>query len=115
MWLILLEKKDGDSAALSMWSVCKVWHIFQNDFLLDSTAATTITITMSRVYNKRKHGGCSELAKLEHIKGHNKVMAYLQWAICKHWNVKTKGKCYEHKQSAIRENDEATILWDMPV
>lgn len=38
---------------------------------------------------------------------------YLNWAICKYDNIKIEDKFYKHEWSAVRENDDATLLWDI--
>ena len=59
--------------------------------------------------------GCPKLAKTEYIHRHNKTAAYLHWKICREYNIKTADKWYEHQPNTVTENDEITILWDMPL
>ena len=59
--------------------------------------------------------GCSELAKAEYIQMHNRIAAYIHWKICKHSNIKVTDKYYEHEPKTVAENNEAIILWDMPI
>ena len=59
--------------------------------------------------------GCPELAKTEYIHRHNKAAAYLHWKICREYKIKTADKWYEHQPNTVTENDEITILWDMPI
>ena len=46
---------------------------------------------------------------------HKRIAAYIHWQICKHSNIKVTDKCYEHEPKTVAENNEATILWDMPI
>ena len=39
----------------------------------------------------------------------------MHWNICKQYNLPAPEKWYEQKPNAVTENDECTILWDMPV
>ena len=59
--------------------------------------------------------GCPELAKTEYIQRHDKAAAYLHWKICREYKIKTADKWYEHQPNTVTENDEITILWDMPI
>ena len=58
---------------------------------------------------------CSELAKTKYTQIHNRTAAYIHWKICKHYNIKVTDKYYEHEPKTVTENNEATILWDMPI
>ena len=59
--------------------------------------------------------GCPELAKSEYITRHNRAAKYLHWEICRHYNIQTKDKYYEHEPNTVTENTSVTILWDMPI
>ena len=39
----------------------------------------------------------------------------MHWNICKHYNLPATEKWYEHKPNTVTENDECTILWDIPI
>ena len=54
--------------------------------------------------------GCPELAKTEYIHRHDK-----HWKACHNYNIKTSEKCYDHEPETVTENEDATILWDMPI
>ena len=43
--------------------------------------------------------GCPERVKTEYVQRHNKAAAYLQWAICQHYDIKVQDKYYEHEPS----------------
>ena len=76
---------------------------------------------MCRICSKQQQtidhlvSGCSELAKTEYTQRHNRTAAYIHWKICKHYNIKVTDKYYEHEPKTVTENNEATILWDMPI
>ena len=76
---------------------------------------------MCRICSKQQEtidhlvSGCSELAKTEYTQRHNRIAAYIHWKICKHYNIKVTDKYYEHEPKTVTENNEATILWDMPI
>ena len=59
--------------------------------------------------------GCPELAKTEYIHRHDRAASYLHWKICRHYHINTDDKYYEHKPATVTENDDVTILWDMPI
>ena len=79
------------------------------------------TSPMSRICSKQQEtidhlvSGCSELAKTEYTQRQNRTAAYIHWKICKHYNIKVTDKYYEHEPKTVTENNEATILWDMPI
>ena len=59
--------------------------------------------------------GCPELAKTEYLRRHNRAATYLHWNLCKEFNINTKEKWYEHEPQTVTENDDTTILWNMPI
>jgi len=59
--------------------------------------------------------GCPALAKTDYIHRHDRVGTYIHWLLCRHYNIPTTEKWYEHKPNTVTENDNITILWDMPV
>ncbi|KAJ8024707.1 hypothetical protein HOLleu_34687 [Holothuria leucospilota] len=60
--------------------------------------------------------GCPVLAPTEYTHRHNKVATYIHWLICRHYGIETStDKWYDHQPLTVSENQDATILWDMPV
>ena len=59
--------------------------------------------------------GCPELAKTEYIHRHDKAAAYIHWKVCHNFNIKTSEKWYDHQPEAVTENEDVTILWDIPI
>ena len=59
--------------------------------------------------------GCPELAKTEYIARHDKVAAYIHWEICKKYGLETPSQWYKHQPCVVAENEDITILWDMPI
>jgi len=59
--------------------------------------------------------GCPSLAKTEYMYRHNNAASYIHWKICKHHNLPAAEKWYDHQPQTVTENDNVTILWDMPV
>ena len=59
--------------------------------------------------------GCPNLARNEYIQRHNKIAAALHWTICRHFNIETTDKWYEHTPNTVMGNDSVSILWDMPI
>ena len=59
--------------------------------------------------------GCPELAKTEYIHQHDKAAAYIHWKVCHNYNIKTSEKWYDHELETVTENEDVTILWDMPI
>ncbi|XP_078348127.1 uncharacterized protein LOC144633190 isoform X1 [Oculina patagonica] len=59
--------------------------------------------------------GCPELAKTEYIHRHDKAAAYIHWKVCHNYNIETSEKWYDHEPETVTENEDVTILWDMPI
>ena len=59
--------------------------------------------------------GCPELAKTEYIHRHDKAASYIHWNVCHNYNIKTPEKWYDHEPETVTENEDVTILWDMPI
>ena len=45
---------------------------------------------------------CLELVKTECTHRHNKTASYIQWSICKQYNIKVADKRYEHTPEKMR-------------
>ena len=39
----------------------------------------------------------------------------MYWKICKEFGIEVKEGWYEHEPKTVTENDNVTILWDMPI
>ncbi|KXJ16764.1 uncharacterized protein LOC110235072 [Exaiptasia diaphana] len=108
-------KSETEGFIIAAQDQCIKTNYYRNKILKDGTDP------MCRICGKNQEtidhlvSGCSELAKTEYIHRHNKATAYLHWAICKHYNIEVKDKYYEHEPSTVEDNEEATILWDMPI
>ena len=59
--------------------------------------------------------GCSVLAPNEYMNRHNRVGQYIHWKVCKHFEIETTEKWYEHKPEPVIENKNVTILWDFSI
>ena len=59
--------------------------------------------------------GCPILAINEYIIRHNKVAKYVHWKICKHYQLTTGDKWYDHETPPAVSNEQVTILWDFPI
>ena len=59
--------------------------------------------------------GCPELAKTAYTHRHDKAAAYIHWKVCHNYNIKTSEKWYDHEPQTVTENEDVTILWDMPI
>lgn len=60
--------------------------------------------------------GCRELAKSEYIQRHDNALSYIHWKLCRNYNIMTSAdKWYEHKPETVVENEQAPILWNMPI
>ena len=59
--------------------------------------------------------GCPELAKTEYIQRHDNAASYIHWKVCQSYDIKTTDKWYDHKPDTVVENEQATILWNMPI
>ncbi|XP_078357225.1 uncharacterized protein LOC144642106 [Oculina patagonica] len=59
--------------------------------------------------------GCPELSKTEYTHRHDKAAAYIHWKVCHNYNIETSEKWYDHEPETVTENEDVTILWDMPI
>ena len=59
--------------------------------------------------------GCTTLAKTEYIQRHNRAAQYIHWKICKHYQIPTADRWYQHKPETVTETNGVTVLWDMPI
>lgn len=59
--------------------------------------------------------GCPVLAKSEYIYRHDRIGSYIHWTICRHYKIETDNRWYKHVPNKVQDNEQATIIWDMPV
>ena len=60
--------------------------------------------------------GCPVLAATEYIWRHDRIDKYIHLQMCKEFNIETTtDKWYEHQPPDVVENEEVSILWDMPI
>ena len=61
--------------------------------------------------------GCEVLAKREYISRHDNAAVYLHWSICKDRDIEIIDKWYQHEPDTVMHNEDNnnTIMWDMPV
>ena len=59
--------------------------------------------------------GCPILAPTEYLHRHNRVAAYVHQNILKAYNIQSESNWYDHQPKTVTENEEVTILWDMPI
>ena len=55
---------------------------------------------------------CSKLAQKEYKRRHENVWKYIQWKLCKKYNIDSKARWYEHSPKGIVESNSIKILWD---
>ena len=58
---------------------------------------------------------CLALAKTEYIQRHDNAASYIHWKVCQSYDIKTTEKCYDHEPDTVVENEQGTILWNMPI
>ena len=108
-------KSETEGFIIAAQDQCLKTNYYRHKILKDGTNP------MCRICSKQQEtidhlvSGCSELAKTEYTQRHNRIAAYIHWKICKHYNIKVTDKYYEHEPKTVTENNEATILWDMPI
>ena len=108
-------KAETEGFIIAAQDQCLKTNNYRNKILKDGTNP------MCRICNKHPEtidhlvSGCPELAKTEYIQRHNKAAAYIHWAICKHYNIKVPDKHYKHQPTTVTENQQVTVLWDMPI
>jgi len=59
--------------------------------------------------------GCKTLAPSEYTIGHNKVVGYIHWTICKHMALQVTDKYYENIPIRVININGTTIVWDISV
>ena len=61
--------------------------------------------------------GCEVLAKTEYISRHSSAAAYFPRSICKDRDIEIIDKWYQHEPETVMHNEDnnGTIMWDMPV
>ena len=102
-------KSETEEFIIAAQDQCLKTNYCRHKILKDGTSP------MCRICSKQQEtidhlvSRCSELAKTEYTQRHNRTAAYIHWRFCKHYNIKVTNKYYEH------ENNETTILWDMPI
>ena len=50
-----------------------------------------------------------------YLERHDTALIYIQWHICKHYEIDVTEKWYDHKANTVTEGRDVTILWDMPI
>ena len=58
---------------------------------------------------------CPVLATKEYLERHDKVLIYIHWKTCKHYDITVASRWYEDKPSTVTEGKDLAILWDMPI
>jgi hypothetical protein len=59
--------------------------------------------------------GCETLASSEYTHGHNKVVSYIHWTVCKHMALQVIDKYYENIPIRVISINGTTIVWDILV
>jgi hypothetical protein len=59
--------------------------------------------------------GSKTLASSEYTHGHNKVIGYIHWTVCKHMALQVTDKYYENIPIRVMNINGTTIVWDIPV
>ena len=58
---------------------------------------------------------CSALAQNQYKKRHDSVARTIHWSLCRKYKLDSSSKWYEHHPEAVRENEQAKLLWDFSV
>ena len=58
---------------------------------------------------------CPVLAKSEFIQRHDKAASYMNWKICKPFNLSAVDVWYNHNSETVVSNRQVTSIWDMQV
>ena len=73
----------------------------------------------SRPHSKKKYNWtqaqtCAILVLLfyKSLNRHNRVVQYLHWKICKHYEVQHAERWCKHQSEAVTETDNVAIFWD---
>ena len=53
------------------------------------------------------------LARKGYLETNDEPLIYIDWYICKHYEMEVTDKWYDHKPNTVTEGRDVTILWDM--
>ena len=81
-------------------------------FYIDKTKDST----MCRICEERSEtvshiiSECSKLAQKEYKRRHDNARKYMQWKLCKKYNIDSKARWYEHSPKGIVESNDIKKL-----
>ena len=55
------------------------------------------------------------LPQMSTLTENNRVIQYIHWKICNHYDTKTSDKWYEHKPLPVTDTSKVAILWYLPI
>jgi len=59
--------------------------------------------------------GCETLASSEYTNGHNNMVGYIHWMVCKHMALQITDKYYKNIPTRVININGTTTVWDLPV
>jgi len=69
----------------------------------------------SEVEHIKGDAGWTKPATSEYTNGHDKVVGYIHWTICKHMGLQVTDRYCEHLPERVRNVNRPTIVWDVQV
>ena len=58
---------------------------------------------------------CPKMAQKEYLTRHDKVAARVHWELCRKHGLESTDKWYEHVPSAVEENEDIIIKWELEI
>ena len=128
-----LEKADVDKASSNNWlrssglkpetegliiaaqDQCLPTRSYRSRIIKDGTNPTCRLCNKFEESIEHITSGCPVLAVNEYLNRHNKVAAYVHYNILKHYKISVVENWYDHKPKTVTNNENVTILWDMPI
>ena len=59
--------------------------------------------------------GCPTIVNTEYLQRHNRVVKFIHWTLCKHYEIPHTEKWYEHTLEPVAEGKNVTIPWGFTV
>ena len=71
--------------------------------------------THSKETIDHKISGCPTIVNTEYLHRHDRVAKFIHWTLCKHYEIPTTEKWYEHTPEPVVEGKNVKIPWDFSV
>ena len=58
---------------------------------------------------------CPTINNTEYLQRHDQDASFMNWILCKNFNLPSTEKWYEHATQPVTESTKVTILWDFTI